>query len=78
MVTIALLRCSPPEFVLRKQVRLPVLPKVEGSINLLQVSGEVKARKPLGIAFLQLICFVDPHLIAWEERVSKKVEPWIK
>lgn len=55
---------SPPEFVSSKQVSLPVLPEVEGSVDLLQVSGEVKAGDPLGIAFLQLICFVDPHLIA--------------
>lgn len=65
---------SPPEFVPRKQIRFPVLSKVEGSVNLLQVSGEVKTGEPLGVAFLQVISFVDPDLIAWERKVSRKVE----
>lgn len=62
---------SPPEFVPSKQVSLPVLPKVEDSVDLLQVSGEFKAGEHLGIAFLQLICFVDPHLVAWEKSKSR-------
>lgn len=74
---------SPPEFVPSKQVSLPVLPKVEGGIDLLQVSGEIEAGETLGIASLQFICFVDPHLIAWVGRVCKKtpqktVEPWLQ
>lgn len=55
---------SPPEFVPSKQVRLLVLPKVESSINVLQVRGEAEAGQPLRIASLQCICFVHPHLIS--------------
>lgn len=58
--------CSPPEFVTRKQVGLPVLPEVEGSVDLLHVAGQAQGVQPPGVACLQLICSVDPHLVAWE------------
>lgn len=61
---------SPPEFVASKEVGLPVLPKVEGCVDLLHVRGEFQAGQPLGVAFLQHICFVDPQLVAWTGRVS--------
>lgn len=55
MLILMFFSSSPPEFVPSKQVCLLVLPKVESSINMLQVRGEAEAGQPLGIASLQRI-----------------------